>query len=588
MEFDFRYCQDLIKESKFSVLENYAANQLKTNSENQIQKLEFLALSQFYLGKIKNAEINYLKILKTNPNSINAIIYLARINVLLAKIDSSISYYQRVIELQKNNTTLLNEFGIYLSKISKNDEAIEVFKKILVYDPANSIIQYNIALSLKNNYKYLESNDFLFKSLDHHPNKHLVFNTIGVNFYDLNNFDQARIYLNKSIALKKDFVDAIINLSILEQSEGNFLEAEKLLFEVLQFEPHNAEIHRVITLGKKYTSSNDTHLQTMLDLSKTLPKENSQVLLNFAIAKAYDDLKDYQSAAQFYLQANQQRRQEFKNYNFADEISILNSFKKTFSYNFFLKNKNLSALGSNIIFILGMPRSGTSMVEQIISSHSKVKGLGELNFLSECVDIFFPNISHKDFEKLINKANKELFINLGKKYLEKIGKIANTSTTNLFFTDKNPINFRLIGLIYACLPAAKIIHCKRSPEDTCLSIFKNYFSQNVMPWAYSENELARYYLAYEQLMTHYTILLDNFIYTVDYEELVTRPNEKIRELIQFCNLEWEDSCIDFYKNKRNVKTASVQQVREKIHSKSVDGYKNYEVFFSKLFKNLRA
>ncbi len=89
-------------------------------------------------------------------------------------------------------------------------------------------------------------------------------------------------------------------------------------------------------------------------------------------------------------------------------------------------------------------------------------------------------------------------------------------------------------------------------------------------------------------MTHYTILLDNFIYTVDYEELVTRPNEKIRELIQFCNLEWEDSCIDFYKNKRNVKTASVQQVREKIHSKSVDGYKNYEVFFSKLFKNLRA
>ena len=109
-----------------------------------------------------------------------------------------------------------------------------------------------------------------------------------------------------------------------------------------------------------------------------------------------------------------------------------------------------------------------------------------------------------------------------------------------------------------------------------------------MPWAYNEIELARYYLTYEELMSHYTVLLDNFIHTVDYEDLVTRPNEKIRELIQFCNLEWEDSCINFYKNKRNVKTASVQQVREKIHSKSVDGYKNYEVLFSKLFKNLRA
>ena len=588
MDFDSAYCQTLIKEAKFSDLENYIKNQLKENQKNRFEKLEFLAFSQFYQGKIKNAELNYLKILKFNPTSINAIIYLARINTQLAKVDSSISYYQKAIELQKNDTAILNEFGIYLSKLSKTRYAIEIFKKILAYDPINPIIHYNIALALKDNYNYLESNEFLFKALEHHPNKHVIFNTLGANFYDLDNFEQARLYFNKSINHKKDFVDAIINLSILEQNEGNFLEAEKLLFEVLQVEPDNAEVHRVITAGKKYTSPSDPHLLKMLELSKSVQSENSKTLLNFALAKAYDDLQDYQSAAQYYLHGNQQRRKEFQNYNFADELMILNNFKKTFSYNFFLKNKNLSKLGSNIIFIVGMPRSGTSMVEQIVSSHSKVKGLGELNFLPQSFDSFFPNIYFKDFEKLMNNTNKQLFINIGEKYLQKISNISNIGGDYLFFTDKNPINFRLIGLIYACLPAAKIIHCKRSPQDTCLSIFKNYFSQKVMPWAYSEIELARYYLAYEELMNHYTILLDNFIYTIDYEDLVTNPNEKIRELIQFCNLEWEDSCIDFYKNKRNVKTASVQQVREKIHSKSVDGYKNYEIFFSNLFKNLRA
>jgi tetratricopeptide (TPR) repeat protein len=588
MDFDSAYCQALIKQAKFSDLENYITNQLKVNQKNYIEKLEFLAFSQFYLGKIKNAEINYLKILKANQASINAIIYLARIYAQLAKVDKSIFYYQKAIELQKNDTAISNELGIYLSKLSKTNHAIEVFKKILAYDPNNPAVQYNIALSLKDNYNYLESNEFLFKALEHHTNKHIIFNTIGANFYDLDDFEQARLYFNKSLTHKKDFVDAIINLSILEQSEGNFLGAERLLFEVLQIEPQNTEVHRVITLGKKYTSPKDSHLLSMVKLSKSLQNENSKTLLNFALAKAYDDLKDYQSAAQYYLQGNQQRRQEFQNYNFADEIKILNSLKKTFSYNFFLKNKNLSTLGSNIIFIVGMPRSGTSMVEQIISSHSKVKGLGELNFLSESFDSFFPNIYYKDFEKLMNNANKQLFVNIGEKYLQKINNITSTGKASLLFTDKNPINFRLIGLIYACLPAAKIIHCKRSPQDTCLSIFKNYFSQKVMPWAYNEIELARYYLTYEELMSHYTVLLDNFIHTVDYEDLVTRPNEKIRELIQFCNLEWEDSCINFYKNKRNVKTASLQQVREKIHSKSVDGYKNYEVLFSKLFKNLRA
>jgi len=588
MDFDLKYCQELVNLRKFKDLEIYSAKKLKSDPNNQIQKLEFLALSQFYLGKLKNAQINYLKILKSNTSSINAIIYLARIFSQLGKTESAIAYYKKASELTINSTPILNEFGIFLTQLSKFDDAIKIFKKILSYDSNNPIIQYNLALALKDNFDYLQSNEFLLKSLDSHPKQYLILNTIGANFYALDNFDQARKYYKKSLEIKPDFVDGIINLSILEQSSGNFIEAENLLFTILDIHPENAEIHRIITLSKKYTSNEDPHLINMLQISQSIKNETNKMLLDFAIAKAYDDLRDYKLASKYYLSANKLRRQQFNNYTFVDEIKILNSLKKIFSFNFFSKNKNLSNLGEGIIFILGMPRSGTSMVEQIISAHSKVKGLGELNFLSESLNVYLPQSKLKDFERVINNSDKNFFINIGQAYLNKIRRMQNIEHTKLIFTDKNPINFKLIGLIYACLPKAKIVHCRRSPQDTCLSIFKNYFSQNVMPWAYNEIELARFYLEYDSLMAHYNNLIKNFIYSVQYEDLVSNPNENIKELLNFCNLDLEDSCIDFYKNKRNVKTASVSQVREKAHTRSVDGYKNYEVFFSKLFKNLRS
>ena len=588
MEFDFTYCQELINQRKFQDLEIYTAKHLKSDQNHQIQKLEFLALSQFYLGKLKNAEINYLKILKNNSSSINAIMYLARINNQLGKYENSISFYKAAIELQKNNTSILNEFAIFLSQLLRFEQAVEVFKKILSYDPDNSIIQYNLALALKDNFDHLQSNEFLFKSLDKHPKPYLILNTIGANLYALDDFEQAREYYNKSLKIKPDFIDAIMNLSILEQSSGNFIEAENLLFNILKIEPDNTEIHRLVTLSKKYSSRNDPHLLNMLEISNSLKNERSKMLLNFAIAKAYDDLKDYKLAAQYYIHGNQQRRKEFGNYSFSDEIKIIKNLKKIFSFNFFTKNKNLSSLGENIIFILGMPRSGTSMIEQIISSHSKVKGLGELNFLSESLNDQFSQINLKEFENAINNANKEVFVSIGENYLKKIKRIPKNDEIKIIYTDKNPINFKLIGLIYACLPKAKVIHCKRSAEDTCLSIYKNYFSQDVMPWAYHEVELANYYLEYDSLMNHYSNLIKDFIYTVQYEDLVSSPNEKIKELLQFCGLDFENSCIDFYKNKRHVKTASVSQVREKVHTRSVEGYKHYEVFFSKLFKSLQT
>ena len=588
MDFNFQYCQELVKKKDFKTLELYAAEQLKFDRQHSLEKLEFLALSQYFLQKYKNAEINYLKVLNLNPNSLSALVNLARINIYLGKTSVSISYFEKAIAIQKNNTGILNEFGIFLSKQGNFSYAIQIFKDILEYDPKNSIIQYNLALTLKDNFQNIESNELLFQCLDLNPNKHLVLNTIGANFYDIDNFKQAEIYYKKSLEIKPDFLDALINLSILEQSSGNFLTAEKYLFDALKLDPDNGEIHRVISLSKKYTDAEDPHLLSMLSLVAKENSDQNKMLLNFAIAKAYDDIKDFEKASQHYLSGNLLRRKEFQNYNFLDEIKIINNLKKTFSYNYFITRKNLSSLGENIIFILGMPRSGTSLVEQILSSHSKVEGMGELNYLSESMNLYFPQLNYKDFERAMTNANNDVFVSMGENYLEKISRFSKNTDHKIIYTDKNPINYKLIGIIHSCLPKAKIIHCARSPEDTCLSIFKNYFSQNVMPWAYNESELSEYYRAYIGLMDHYSRLIPEFIYSVQYEELVLNSEANIKNLLTFCDLPWQSQCLDFYKNKRNVKTASVSQVREKIHSQSVKGYENYQPYFTKLFKNLKT
>jgi len=155
-----------------------------------------------------------------------------------------------------------------------------------------------------------------------------------------------------------------------------------------------------------------------------------------------------------------------------------------------------------------------------------------------------------------------------------------------FITDKLPLNFQLIGLIFSCIPNAKIIHCTRNPNDNCLSIYKNYFWQEVMPWSYNQVELNSYYNLYKDLMIYYNSVFKFKIFNINYESLISSPENNIKELIDYCGLNWEENCLQFYRNKNVVKTASVAQVRSKLYASSVDSWKKYQDFLPDLFFNL--
>ena len=227
-----------------------------------------------------------------------------------------------------------------------------------------------------------------------------------------------------------------------------------------------------------------------------------------------------------------------------------------------------------------MPRSGTSLVEQIISSHSEVYGAGELSYLDQSVR---NNFEIQD--KLINFSetnNLDAFKNVAKKY---VSLVDNFQTDKRFITDKAPLNFLWVGFIKIVFPNAKIIHIKRNPKDNCLSLYKNVFDMNIN-WSYDQKDLLNFYLKYQSLMKFWAEKIPNFIYDIQYENLINNPQLETENLLRFCNLNWEDDCLNYFNNKRAIKTVSAPQARKPIYKSSLNSSNNFEIYLKELFSGL--
>ena len=220
-----------------------------------------------------------------------------------------------------------------------------------------------------------------------------------------------------------------------------------------------------------------------------------------------------------------------------------------------------------------MPRSGTTLVEQILASHPEVYGAGELNYLNRVITSCFKNIEDARFTESVHQANISDFSDAGDQY---IGLLRKRADAERFIIDKMPMNFRFIGMIKLMIPNAKIIHCCRDSRDTCLSIFKTCFSANSHYYAYDLGELGRYHNLYRDLMTHWGAVLPDFIYHIHYEDMVADQEKQSRAMLAYCGLEWDDACLAFHKTDRPVQTASAAQVRRPIYKDSVQSWKRYE------------
>ena len=403
---------------------------------------------------------------------------------------------------------------------------------------------------------------------------------------ELFNYDEAFLYYEEGLKLNNNNTDLLCNLGSLHRSLGNFDRGKELYYSAKKINPNLSEVHRYISVITKYKSKNDEHLQEMLNLIGSAEFKKNQKLrhsIYFALSKAYEDLKDFKTSASYLTIGNKLRKSVMKKkYNIENIKKHFSMLQNIFSY-FSSQANNTFGLDSNKpIFIVGMPRSGTTLVEQIISSHAKVESGGELSYIGNIIYDYFPD---NDPDTFVEKVKAELPNHLPEMasiYLKKISNISNI----LQVTDKLPHNFVFIGFIKMMFPQAKVIHCNRDAKSTCFSIFKNYFPDESLWFAYDENDLVEYYALYKELMIFWKKIYGETIYDISYENLVTNQKVETEKVLQFLSLDWDDNCLQFNKNVSKVATLSTTQVRQPMYSTSVQQWKDFETYFPKLFNQL--
>jgi len=491
------------------------------------------------------------------------------------------SYCKELIIYYPNAVILYNILGIVLNEQRKTDEAIECYKKGLKIKPDFAMIHNNLGslYQYKENYNLAES--YYKKSIKLNDKISEPLNNLGNLYSKLNNYSQAIECYKKAIIISPKFAVFYYNLGVAQKSLGDLKEAKLNLEKSVKLNKYLFVAHRILSQLTKYTREND-HLKILQDMYlDTKVSEPQKTELTFSLGKAFDDIKDYKNAFRYYSEGNALRRKNIK-FDINEQRYEFNEIKKTFNKPTFANLKNLGCVDTTPIFVLGMPRSGTTLVEQILSSHPDVYGADELNFLPEIIEKYFYNNSMSFSSANLSKINTKEFKNIGAEYIERLKK----KSKNKKITDKLPINFKWIGFIKLILPNVKIIHCVRNPKDNCFSIFKNYFVNPKLNFAYNLNEITDFYILYDDLMNHWKNLYPNFIFDIKYEEIIDNSEKKIRDLLKNCDLPWDDRCLQFYDNKRPIQTASDTQARKKIYNTSINSWINYEDDLKHFFHKL--
>lgn len=542
----------------------------KAPSKNQIDTL----LKQYQSNNYIKAEEYALSLIKKFPNHDFAWKILSIVLKKAGKISESLTASEKLVEITPQDALAHYNLGNTYRELTKFSKAEESYKKAISFKPDLFQAYYNLGIVSKNNYKLEEAEKYYKQAIHLNPNFAEAYNNLGTVLENLNKLNESEIYYKKAIALKPDFAEAYNNLGTNLEQQGKLNEAQTMYEKAILINPGLTNAHRQLSLIKKFDSY-DQHFQQMqkIYLDKNISGEQC-CHINFALAKIYEDLENFEKAYQHFSEGNKIKKELLK-YNIKNDIELFNQIKLNFqkikqNTPKIFKNKN----ALTPIFIIGMPRSGTTLVEQIISSHSMVTGLGELPFV---LQFGYPvTTGLLDFcEESLTKFRND--------YLEKLESLRDK---NLKITDKMPQNFLYVGLITACFPEAKILHVKRDPAAVCWANYKQWFKSESLGYSYSLEDIVEYYKLYNDLMEFWNKVLKNKIYEVDYEALTINQESEIKKLIKYLELNWETSCLSPEKNERNVSTASNIQIRNKIFKGSSKKWKKYKPFLDGVLDNL--
>ena len=564
------------------------------------------ALSFHRQGKLKEAETEYQLALNVQPNHATALHFLGVIRYQQQRHEEAKILIIRALEQTPDDLMALGNLGNVHQSLQEYGQAIQVFTKIIQASPAGPEILINRGNAYYSAGRFADAGGDYLAAFNLNPRIVEASRGLGLALLAEEKFGQAKDALERWAGAVSNSPEPLVSLAILYRKTGDLETAQNYYEKALTLAPGVSGIHcdlanilrdlgdmkaarrhyeKSITLdqcfgrawlGLASITNYETDSNALSDLKHAYEKatgEDAKMYFCYALGKAYEDMSEYTAAFKYFEKANQICGREFTHL-VKDDIGFLENLRSSMGLEFFEAHKGSGHEDDHPIFIVGMPRSGTSLVEQILASHSKVYGAGELGVLAKQINSVFPMTDKHAYAASLEKATAADFEKIGSSYMAEIAALRYPPAAH--FTDKMPMNFMNIGIIALALPKARIIYCRRDPVDTCLSIYKNYLGTDGHNYACDLENLGKYYLSYHALMEHWTKILPGRIIEIQYENLVADQEKQTRDLLKSCGLPFEEACLEPHKTKRAVSTLSTAQVREPVHSKSVGAWRHYE------------
>ncbi|WP_337659948.1 tetratricopeptide repeat-containing sulfotransferase family protein [Anderseniella sp. Alg231-50] len=497
-------------------------------------------------GKGKEAEYCYQLVLRDDPKHPDALNLLATLAVEAGKFTAAIELFQKVVKVAPKNLIYRNNLANCYIRSSRPDEALPQLRRVLAGNPKMSEALYNLARAYR---------------------------AMGKG-------EEAVQTYQRMLAFEPGSLPARIGLGEVLTDLGRMDEATGVFRAVIADAPESVEAFTGLVAAHKFTADDRDIDAVLALLDRGFGDLSQQTALHHAAGKIYNDLKQYDEAFVHFAKAKEIAGRQF---SIADYRRFIDKTCQLFTVPFFLERTHHGNRSERPVFIVGMPRSGTTLTEQILASHSKIKGAGELVDLQRIerritetkreTDAYFSTIAGLSADQ--SRGHADVYLNTLKRHSRVAERVV----------DKMPHNFELLGLIALLFPNARIVHCRRNPIDTCISCFTHNFT-DAHGYNADFSNLGLYYREYARLMAHWAKVLPSQIFDLQYEQMVADQEATTRRLIDFLGLDWEDACTSFHLTERAVSTPSRWQVRQPIYNSSVQRWRRFEPHLGPLKKSL--
>ncbi len=555
----------------------------------------------------------YQQYLGLRPEDAEAHYTLGLVLNELERTEAAIEHFNKSITITANNAAVHRQLGDAYTRLQRLEEAIKPYQTALAIDASNVVTIVMLGNVFHGLQRYTQSIQLYQQALTMQPDNVQVHRHLGASYQRMGQTQEAIKCFEQALSLRPGYIDARIKLAEVLRELGRAEEALVQVEQVIDLKPDETQAHIILALILRELGQAELAIERFerllsikprcgdlyYQISMIKPKQalipvveklindpglpiGDNIFCHFTLGNLFQGSKSFDQAFSHFLKANTLYRKTF-DYDAKEHALLIDRLIKVYSKRFFQYKRQLGSASKLPVFILGMPRSGTTLVEQIISSHPKVYGAGELQAISEIILTISQQLEYANpYPQCMSLFNKKMAEEYSARYLQDLTARCPTAQ---HITDKFPGNYYKIGLIKTLFPDARIIHCQRNPLDSCISIFFHCIQD--WKWSFELTELGQYYLDYQRLMAHWQDLFPGEIFTVQYEELVMEQERISKQLIDYLDLEWDEKCLDFHNNERDVRTISNIQVRQPMYKNSINRWKHYEKHLQPLIEVLQ-